>query len=287
MKAAKTWLNFLTAAILTACATNQFYQTAALNDQMKQTLAKANTVATQSEHDYAEKSYLFKNVDPTISGETQTQFRDYFNLMTASLENARKAKKEMDTAKSAFDEAVAGKNEINSKDKEWGPTEDSAHRFDDATHAFNKAILDYSSQSNTLTGMITNKRLYFTSSVKDVKSRLESTIKKDKKNLNVLIANIKTAEKTATKNGRPMDDTEKQTLKAEETAFSDHLKELEDINISIEKNWAGRRKISSVDPEWNQFQKLMTDAEIHSKEMQDITDRMPAEIHAMELKSSH
>lgn len=267
-------------SLLAGCVGAQFNDVAPIQSRIEEEYSKSKQLFDEANRDFAEKSYGYKN----LSASPKTAGLDeHYKSMTTSLQTLTRLRDQIEKAKSQFSLSVKDKKQISSKDSTWKDEQVAITSFNDSMNQFNRVLSEYSRESSTFGHILSDNHLVVIARVSDIRSRMADGIERAKKNLRVLDADIQAAKKLAKQNGKPMDEVSSQTLTAERNAFADRLKDLESIFKTVIKNWGAREKLTNSDAGWDEFQKLLAESEVKSKDMSEIAKRLPVEIQALQL----
>lgn len=267
-------------SLMVGCVGAQFNDVAPLRSQIEDEYSKSKQLYETADHDFAEKSYAFRNLKST---QGANGLNDQYQSMTSQMMTLGRLRGDIEKAKNQFAGAIKDKKQISSKDATWKDEQAAIKNFNDSMARFNRVLSDYSRESSTFGQIMADRHLVVTAKVTEIRARMADNIENAKKNLKVLDADIQAAKKLARQNGQPLDEASSQTLAAERNAFSAQLKDLEGLFRTLIKNWGGRSRLSSTDSGWNEFQKLLAESEIKSKDLHDIAERLPIEIQSMRL----
>jgi len=273
-------VSFIAVSLLVGCVGAQFNDVAPIQSRIEDEYSKSKQLFDQSNRDYAEKTYVYKNL---VTAPKANGLDEHYKSMTTSLETLTRLRDQIEKSKDQFTLATKDKKQISSKDMTWKDEQTAITSFNDSMNQFNRVLSDYSRESSTFGHILTDNHIVVMAKVSDIRSRMADNIDRAKKNLRVLDADIQAAKKLAKQNGKPMDEASSETLSAERNAFADHLKDLEGIFQTLIRNWGARDKLASTESGWADFQKLVTESEIKSKTMSEIAKRLPVEIQAMRL----
>lgn len=273
-------VSIIAISLLVSCVGAQFNDVEPIQSRIEDEYSKSKQLFDEANRDFAEKSYVYKNL---VSSPKTGGLDEHYKSMTNSLQTMTRLRDQIEKAKNQFSLATKDKKQISSKDMTWKDEQSAITSFNDNMNQFNRVLSDYSRESSTFGHILSDNHIVVMAKVSDIRSRMADNIDHAKKNLRVLDADISAAKKLAKQNGRPMDEASSQTLSAERNAFADRLKDLEGIFQTLIKNWGARDKLSSTDNGWDEFQKLIAESEIKSKDMNEIAKRLPVEIQAMRL----
>jgi hypothetical protein len=264
---------------LAGCVGAQFNDTAPIRDGITEQYLKTSELFKDAQRDYSEKSYLYKNLEETIKTPgLAANLSGHLNSMTTLKDKLNLLHENLEVSQTRLLHLIQNKKQISSKDPEWNSEQSLIGSFNTHMQLFNKALGDYSHESAIFAQIISDNKLVVIAKVSEIRSRLSEDINKAKLSLQMMDSNIQSAQKRAIQNGHPMDDVSLQTVQAERNAFLDQLKALQKIHNTLKVNYGDRTRISTSDKGWSEFQNLVTESEIRSKDMHDIAARLPLEL---------
>jgi hypothetical protein len=260
------------------CVGARFYETAPVASQLHESLEKADAVKAQTERDFSDKRSIFAGIEKSPADAKTLSVRDNFGVMKKDLATLQKAHAAMNDTIHKYDHLIGARPKISSTDADWDAANQLTANFQSSLNTFNDAVLDYSRASGTMSSTITQNKLFYSANAEEVRNRLTQTIARAKKNIGVVDQEIKAAVKLASDNGTPLDSAAKQSLAAERNALGEHVRILSGILSEIKTTWGAKKTVSSKDPTWEHFRDLMAESDKKTMELNDIAQRIPAEI---------
>jgi hypothetical protein len=192
----------------------------------------------------------------------------------------------MEMNKNTLQKIALAHKQINSNDPDWSLSEQTLRDYDSAVASYSKEMANYSHATNAFSDLVSDKKLFYVTDVTSVITRVNETALAAQRQLQVIDADIKAAESMANQNGHPSDAPEHSTIKAERDLFEKNAKILRELSLQLKSSAENHPQMASTDPQWPLFQKWVAEAEIKSKELDDISRRLPGEIETFTNSSS-
>lgn len=168
-------------ALVLGCASVRGPDVSRLQNEMSRSLQATEDVLQKTHADYNEKSRLIDNLSKADTPEyraSELELKQQLTAMKLTLEQVDEQHKVMRAANSEMASvAYSAANTETGDNPNANKANELMSKFKASTDAMNAALLNYSRESNRLTDLVAQKRLFVSFDVTAFKRRLEQTIK--------------------------------------------------------------------------------------------------------------
>jgi hypothetical protein len=277
---------FILAALLfTGCASTSTYDLPKTQAQLSTTLQTTESIVQKAQRDFQEKKLLLDNLNKAGSAnyrENESDLNGRLKRMEQSLAEITAGRKEMVDAKSDLASLGYNRTQVGSADKEYPLVEEAVARFEKAAGRTNSALLDYSRESNSLADTVANKKLFFNFDVAEFQKRVQKNIQISSENQRVMLKELNRAENVLNNWNKP------EGKEAQEQVFDQmhsiakeySLKagRFAELSKSVHAATMGNARVSTLDKEWPEVQKLVGEFEQTSLELSSLNEKFQTQV---------
>lgn len=267
-------------AALAACASTGAYDLPKTQNALSSTLQTTEGIVQKAQRDFLEKKSLFENLSKGGSAtfrENQDDMGARLKRMETHLTEITNLRKEMVDAKSDLASLGYQRTTVASGDKEYPLVEDAVTRFERAAGRTNSALVDYSRESNSLADVVAAKKLYYNFDVNEFQKRVQKSIQTANDNQKVMLRELNRAESVMNNWSKTEGKAEQEELfnqmHSSAKEYSTKAGQLSSLSKSVHSATMGSARVSTLDKEWPEVQKLVGEFDSLLIELQSINER--------------
>ena len=271
---------FATALGLSACASIGSYDLVKTQSSLSSTLQTTEGLVQKAQRDFLEKKSLLENLSTAGSPnfrENQDELAARLKRMETHLNEVITTRKEMVDAKSDLASLGYQRTKVSSNDKEYPLVEDAVSRFERAAGRTNSGLVDYSRESNSLADLVVAKKLFYQFDVGEFQKRVQKSIVSANEIQKVMLRELNRADITVTNWNKPETKPEQEQLfeqmHSSAKEYSSKARQLSTISKNVQTATMGSSRISTLDKEWPEVQKLLGEFDSTLIEMQSLNER--------------
>lgn len=281
------WIAFLgLSTALGACGSVRVFELPKVQQNLQTTLQKSESIAQKAQNDFAEKKLLVDNLaksNAPLFKQNENEIRQRLRAMDDSLQDIIVEKKNMSEANGDIASLSYSRASVRSDEKEYPKVEEAVKRFEAAAAELNSAVVDYSRESNSMADLVEKKKLYYNFDVADFQKRVQRNVVIAQDNFKVMEREIKRAD-AMMETARPAHKHAQQEILGELRATADEYSiranRFAEINREVNAAVMGAAKISTLDPHWQQVQKLVAEFDRIVIELANINEKFQASVEA-------
>lgn len=289
MTSPNTFLRYTLCAFVSVtlphCASTRVYDMPKVQSNVGDSMLKTENTTQKALADYAEKKLLIdnlaKNATPNFR-ENEGELRGKLKRMDKSLKEIAEHKKRMIEAKGDIVALSYNREKVESSEKGYGLIEDAVKRFEAAVGAVNASVVDYSRESNSLADVIAQKRLYYNFDVAEFQRRLQKNIEASQDHQKKMEKELSRAENAILAWSRPdgRDVQEEIFSEMRDTAadYTSRAQRFAELSREIDNTTAGFAKVSTLDPHWQELQRLVSEFDRTSNELSQLQDKFQRKV---------
>lgn len=270
---------------LAACASTKRYDLAKVQGNVGESLLKTENNTQKAQADYNEKRLLIDSLAKSGSAtfrETEVELRDKLKRMDKSLRAINEQKKEMLDAKGDIVSLSYNRTTVESNEKGYDLVDEAVKRFEGSMAKLNDALVDYSRESNSLADLIAQKKLFFNFDVAEFQRRLQKYIEASRDNQKRMESELSRAENAISSWSKPDGREAQEEIFTEmrDTAadYSTRAQRFSELSRAVNDTTAGTSKVSTLDPHWNELQKLITEFDRTANELTQLNDKFQRKV---------
>jgi|GEM_PF-4003552 len=271
---------------LGACGSVRVFELPKVQQNLQTTLQKSESIAQKAQNDFAEKKLLVDNLaksNAPLFKQNENEIRQRLRAMDDSLQDIIVEKKNMSEANGDIASLSYSRASVRSDEKEYPKVEEAVKRFEAAAAELNSAVVDYSRESNSMADLVEKKKLYYNFDVADFQKRVQRNVVIAQDNFKVMEREIKRAD-AMMETARPAHKHAQQEILGELRATADEYSiranRFAEINREVNAAVMGAAKISTLDPHWQQVQKLVAEFDRIVIELANINEKFQASVEA-------
>jgi hypothetical protein len=273
------------ALTLAACASVSSYDVPKTQAQLSQSLQKTESIVQKAQGDFSEKKALLENLkkggSPAFK-EIEGDLTARLKSMEKSLADITASRKEMVEANSDLASLGYGRSEVLAGTREYGLVEDSVKRFERAAGVTNSALLDYSRESNTIADLVSQKKLYYNFDVAEFQKRVQKNIQISNDNQKAMLKELNRAENVLNNwnktEGRDQQEAAFNDMMATTKEYAAKAARFPELSKAVYNATMGSGRISTLDKEWPEVQKLVNEFDRLTGELISINDKFQNQV---------
>ncbi len=243
----------------------EVYELPKVQRNFAENLVQGEGLAQKAANDYREKKALYDNLSKSGASAFKEADKDLaasLRLMFDLVQDINAQKKQMTEASGDIASLSYQRAKVYSNEKEYPLITEALKRFESASKQLNQALLDYSRESNSMADTIATKKLYFTFDVAEFQARVQKSIATSQENQKQMQKEITRGEGILNNWTKPVGraETEKifEDMRGLASDYSLQAQSLSSISRDMQSATAGAARISSLEANWPQVQKLVS-----------------------------
>ncbi len=270
---------------LVACASTGSYDLPKTQAQLSSSLQTTEGIVQKAQVDFTEKKALVENLKKGASPaykESEADLTGRIKKMEQSLSEITASRKAMVDANSDLASLGYKRSQVLAGEKEYALVEDAVLRFERAAGQTNSSLLDYSRESNSLADLVARKKLYYNFDVNEFQKRVKKSIEVSTENQKVMLRELNRAENILNNWNKPEGKAQQEETFNEMHAiakeYSSKAGKFSELSKSVHAATAGQARVSTLDKEWPDVQKLVNEFDRLSGELSGINDRFQSAV---------
>lgn len=245
-------------SLFSGCATVHLDMTKIQKD-FTDAVQKADSAEQKSRTDFAEKKSLVESLKK--SGKPgfkpiASKVQEYLGTMTDSLKVMGDRRKAMMKANAQLSSIAYSFPKLNEGQPQYAQAETLTKDFEAAAQDVNKAILDYSTASNSMADLVADKKLFMNFDVADFYTRLQKEVQSAQNRRIDMQEGLDNIEAGNEASGKSLTE-----LEGIATSYMEKAQGFSKISKQMDAIAMGATKISNLEPRWSSVQKLNGDLE--------------------------
>jgi len=278
-------LTLLTSVALTACGSVRVFELPKVQSHFSETLQKSEGIAQKAQNDFTGKKMLVDNLSKSASPQfkqNESELRKKLNAMDEALQEVVVQKKIMSEANGELASLSYSRDKVHSNESEFPKVEEAVRRFENAAGEMNAAMVDYSRESNSMADLIAQKKLYFNFDVAEFQKRVQ-------KNISITQENQRIMQRELTRSENVLNNWNKATSRREQEEiftemrdagheYSARANRFAEINREVNGATMGKAWVSTLDPEWPEVQKLVSEFDLTVSELAKLYEKFQSKV---------
>lgn len=264
-------------ATLSGCASIRVFDMPKVQNELSTAYQNAENVVQKANTDYNEKKSMMARLGKiNASGlqGAQTDLNQKMTAMKTDLDTMAAQKRKMSEANSQIVALAYNREKVNSTDPQYDRIDQAVNQFEDAAKLLNASSADYTANSNAMSDIAATKKLYYNFDVAEFQRKIQQNVRVAQGNqgvmeeeLNHCQALIDNWPKT---HGRAEASKLYSTMVETAQNYSMKAQHLSQLSHDMADATAGYARVSSLESNWPQVQKIINDFDRSNQELGEL-----------------
>lgn len=255
-------------AFLTGCASFGGYNLPVIQKEFQTVIQRNEPLVSKANGDYVEKKVLVeilaKSAQPNwLAAAPQANAK--FEEMTKVLPSVNHARAQLSELNGQISALSYNRVKVGRDDEAYERADTIVHEFDTASKSISDQLNLYTRATNDLSDIIAENKLFLLVDIGDFQKRVQTVIVASNNTIREMNNELGRSERILNLSDSADQLSESQTIYEKMGAsakdFSKEAQKLPELSARVKESTMGNAKISSVDSNWPQMQKYMTELE--------------------------
>lgn len=264
-------------ATLSGCASIRVFDMPKVQNELSTAYQNAENVVQKANSDYSEKKGMLARLGKINAAGlqgAQTEINQKMNAMKNDLDEMTGAKRKMSEANSQIVALGYNRAKINSTDPQYERIDQAVQQFEGAAKLLNASSADYTSNSNALSDLAAAKKLYYNFDVAEFQRRIQQNVRIAQGNQGVMEEELNRCQSLVDNwpktHGRNEAGKLYSTMVETAQNYSMKAQHLSQLSHDMADATAGYARVSSLESNWPQVQKIISDFDRSNQELSEI-----------------
>jgi hypothetical protein len=283
---------FLT--MLSGCASIRVFDMPKVQNELSTAYQNAENVVQKANTDYNEKKSMIARLAKIHAAgfqDAQAELNQKMSVMKNDLDEMTAEKRKMSEANSQIVALGYNRTKVNSTDPQYDRIDQAVQQFESAAKLLNASSADYTANSNALSDLAAAKKLYYNFDVAEFQKRIQQNVRIAQGNQGVMEDELNRCQ-TLVDNwpktrGRAEAGKLYSTMVETAQNYSMKAQHLSQLSHDMADATAGYARVSSLESNWPQVQKIINDFDRSNQELSDINALFAKQASAFKTLAGH